>query len=420
MTTAEDRAEAVALDAEDALGPFRHRFFLPQDRHGHAAIYFAGHSLGPQPFAARGAMEAALDEWAELGVAGWSDGKASWVTADTTPATRSARLVGAHPSEVAVGGTLTGNLHTLLASFYRPTAARHAVLMEARPFPSDRYAVASHIGLHGYDARRSIVEAPSAAAGSTSLDALLETLEREAHRVALVLVGAVNYLTGESFDPAPIVRTAHAHGIPVGVDAAHAVGNVPLSLHDAGVDFGAWCGYKYLNGGPGAPAGLFVHERHHLDETLPRLAGWWGHRLADRFRMPPAFEPAAGAAGWQVSTPSVLALAPLSASLDLFEEAGLDALRRKSVALTGYIERLVGRVLGDRVEIVTPRDPGSRGAQLSLRVRADLDAVFPRLVAADVVCDRREPDILRIAPAALFNTFDEGRRFVDRLAAAIG
>lgn len=421
MTSHADRDEALALDAADELAEFRRRFFLPPARHGDPAIYFAGHSLGLQPFAARRAMERALDDWAELGVGGWSDPRTAWTRADEDPAARTARLVGAEPDEVCVSGTLTTNLHALLTTFCRPSAERPLVLMEANPFPSDRYAVASHLARHGFDPERSIVESPSAPEpGGTSQDRILDAISEYADRLALVLVGGVNYLSGEAFEPGPLVAAAHTHGIPIGLDLAHAVGNVPFALHDSGVDFAVWCGYKYLNGGPGAPGGLFVHRRHHERTDLHRLAGWWGHRLDDRFRMPSTFDPARGAAGWQISTPSILALAPLAASLELFEEAGAEALRRKSLALTSYLERLIRDRLADRVIIVTPGDPARRGAQLSMRLSADVRSVHERLTAVDVVCDRREPDVIRVAPTPFYNTFDEARRFVDLLATAIG
>jgi kynureninase len=278
--------------------------------------------------------------------------------------------------------------------------------MEAHAFPSDQYAVKSQIRFHGYDPAESLV----AVAGEDELE---ELLDREGESVALILMGGINYFSGRAFDLARVARAAHAKGCIVGFDLAHAAGNLVLKLHEWDADFAVWCTYKYLNGGPGSIAGCFVHERHARDESLPRFAGWWGHELETRFRMGPDFHATPGAEGWQVSNPPVVALAALRASMDMFDEAGMERLRAKSIELTGYLESLLDQHTDRGYSILTPRDPERRGAQLSIRVPGSVRAVWERLAAAGVVCDWREPDILRVAPAPLYNTFEDGDRFVD-------
>ncbi len=358
---------------------------------------------------AQRAIEERLSEWAQRGVTGWRD--AGWMTVEARLAKLSARIVGAAPAEVAVGGTLTGILHRLMTTFYRPSGSRKRILMENSPFPSDRYAAASQARLHGLDPGETIIIAPSP--GSNA--GLLDILERCGEEIALVLLGGVNYYDGVAYDVPRIVSAARASGCVVGLDLAHAAGNVPLCLHDWDVDFAAWCGYKYLNGGPGAPAAFFVHERHH-GTGRPRLAGWWGHDPDSRFDMPPDFRPAMGAAGWQISTPSIIALAPLHESLTLFDQVGMEAIVAKSRRLTGYLDQLIRSRLDGRVEITTS---AHRGAQLSLRLENGA-AVFSRLATLGVICDWREPDTIRVAPAPLYNSFLEMVDFVDRLSDAIG
>lgn len=347
-------------------------------------------------------------EWEEMAVNGWHH--ADWMRADGLIARRMARIVGARDHEVAVSGTLTGNLHMLMASFYKPAGARTKILMEGTCFPSDRYAASSQIAWHGLDPQEHLISPES----TTSTEDILYTIEREGDRVALVLVAGLNYLSGEVLDMAAITGAARDAGCKVGLDLAHAAGNVPMQLHDWEVDFAAWCGYKYLNGGPGAPGAFFVHEDHHHDD-LDRLAGWWGHNLESRFQMPPEFAPSKGAAGWLTSTPPVLGLAPLEASTALFEEVGMERLTEKSTRLTAYLDALVRLRLPGDVEIVTP---ASRGAQLSLRVSGGR-RVFENLQTLGVICDWREPDIIRVAPAPFYNSFGDLIQFADRLQEAI-
>ncbi|MDE2091848.1 MAG: kynureninase, partial [Gammaproteobacteria bacterium] len=332
---------------------------------------------------------------------------------------RSARLVGAQPLEVVNMNTLTINLHLMLVSFYRPTAARHRILIERSAFPSDRYAVASQIRFHGFDPDTSLVElTPAGARRELDMRDVEAVIRAEGERLALVLLPGVQYASGQVFDMARITRAAHAVGAVAGFDLAHAAGNLPLQLHDWDVDFGVWCNYKYLNAGPGAVAGCFVHARHAHAFELPRFAGWWGHDKATRFRMGPEFVPMAGAEGWQISNPPILALAPLLASLEIFDDAGMPQLREKSLRLTGYLEHLLDRHLPEAVEILTPRDPAKRGCQLSLRIagsRSRARDIFTRLEQAGVTADWREPDVLRVAPVPLYNTYTDVYHFVDIL-----
>lgn len=393
-------------------GSYRDRFHIPKAADGTERVYLCGHSLGLQPKSTRAYIEQEMKDWELLGVEGHFRARHPWVEYNKLLTDQTARLVGAKPVEVVAMNSLTVNLHLMMASFYRPTPQRHRIVMEEHAFPSDQYAVKSQIRLHGFDPAKSL----AMVAGEEELEDLLE---REGESVALVLLGGINYSSGRAFDLARVTRAGHAKGCRVGFDLAHAAGNLILKLHDWGPDFAAWCTYKYLNGGPGSIAGCFVHERHAHDDRMPRLAGWWGHQLETRFRMGPDFVAAPGAEGWQVSNPPVVALAALRASMDLFDEVGIERLRAGSAELTGYLESLLDRHAGRGFAMVTPRDPERRGAQLSIRVPGSVRAVWERLAAAGVVCDWREPDILRVAPAPLYNTFNDVERFVDHFVAAL-
>ncbi|NUS39075.1 MAG: kynureninase, partial [Lysobacter sp.] len=331
-----------------------------------------------------------------------------------------ARLVGAQPSEVVAMNSLTANLHLMLASFYRPTRERPAILMEAGAFPSDRYALESQVRFHGFDPATDLIEVqPDGGDGTLSMATIARAIKQHGPRIATIVWPGVQYRTGQAFDLAEIARLGRAAGAIVGFDLAHAVGNLPLQLHDSGADFAVWCHYKYMNAGPGAVAGCFVHARHaHTDR--PRFAGWWGHDQSSRFRMGPQFVPTAGADGWQLSNPPILGLAPLRASLDLFGRAGMDALRAKSLRLTGHLEALIRAGLSDVLEIATPTDPAQRGCQLSLRVVGGRErgrALFEHLAAGGVIGDWREPDVIRISPAPLYNTHADLLRFARMVAA---
>jgi kynureninase len=413
--------DAAALDAADELREFRARFRLPLAADGRPAIYFCGNSLGPQPVDAAARVHEILDDWARLGVRGHHDGDRAWLPYHERFAAPLARLAGARPHEVVLMNTLTVNLHLLMVSFYRPDARRRRVLIERGAFPSDRYAVVSQLQLHGCDPADALIEVgPRDGEALLRTDDVLAAIERAGDTLALVLLPGVQYLTGQVLDMAAITAAGRRSGAAVGWDLAHAIGNVPLELHDWDADFAVWCSYKYLCGGPGAIAGAYVHERHGRDASLPRLAGWWGHDKATRFAMGPEFRPIPGAEGWQLSNGPILSMAPLVAALELFDGAGIARLRRKSLALGDYARHLLAARLGDRIQVVTPADE-FRGCQLSLRLTRGVEAArrtFARLDAAGVIGDWREPDVIRLAPAPLYNTFDEVERCVAALDAA--
>ncbi|MBA2079002.1 kynureninase [Rhodanobacter sp. PCA2] len=407
-------AWAEAADAADPLRAFRDEFLIPPHE-GRDSSYFCGNSLGLQPRAVRAALAAELDDWAGLGVEGHFKGRLPWMDYHEFVRDHLAEVVGARPAEVVAMNTLGVNLHLMMVSFYRPTPERPAILMEAGAFPTDRYALESQIRFHGFDPAEALIELQADEPnGTLSMAAIERALAEHGSRIALVMLPGVQYRTGQAFDLAAITALAHRHGCTVGFDLAHAVGNLPLQLHDSGADFTIWCSYKYLNSGPGAVGGAFVHERH-ARAVLPRFAGWWGHDKTTRFRMGPEFVPTPGADGWQLSNPPILALAPLRVSLEIFHRAGMARLREKSLKLTGYLEWLVNSQLADVLEVVTPADPARRGAQLSIRVLGGRErgrALFDHLMAHGVIGDWREPDVIRISPAPLYN------RFADCLAFA--
>jgi kynureninase len=414
-----DHAWARIQDEADPLHGFRDEFLIPPHGDG-TQTYLVGNSLGLQPRGVRQALLDELDDWARLGVEGHVHGRHPWLPYHREVRDNLATLVGAEPSEVVAMNSLTVNLHLLLVSFYRPTAQRHAILIERHAFPSDRDLAASQIRFHGYDPREALIELDGdEPGGAISMQSIERALAEHGSRIALVLLPGVQYLTGQAFDLAAITRLAHAQGCIVGFDCAHAAGNIDLHLHDSGCDFAAWCSYKYLNAGPGAVAGAFVHARH-ARAHLPRFEGWWGRNEATRFEMRPEFDPAAGADAWQLSNPPILALAPLRVSLELFQRAGMSNLRRKSRRLTAYLAWLIETQLGDVLEILTPDEIDRRGAQLSVRVRAGRDAgqsLFGHLVAQGVLGDWREPDVMRIAPTPLYNTFADCLRYAEAVSA---
>jgi kynureninase len=368
----------------------------------------------------RSAIEQELDDWASLGVEAHLKAKTPWYTYHQTVREPAARLVGAQPNEVICMNSLTVNLHLMMATFYRPTAGRFKVLMEDPAFPSDTYAVKTQIRHHGYDTQNALVLARTRENESTvRTEDIIGLIERHRDELALVLIGAVNFFTGQFFDIPAITAAARKHGIVVGMDLAHAVGNLPLQMHDWNVDFAVWCSYKYLNAGPGAVAGAFVHERHASNTSLPRFAGWFGNDPNTRFRMQlePEFIPVPTADGWQVSNPPILAMAPLRTSLGMFDEAGgMQPLRSKSLRLTGYLEFLLDQAGAKRFSIITPSDPDARGCQLSILVHENPKETFQKIEAAGAICDFREPNVIRAAPTPLYNTFHEIWRFAQILA----
>ena len=407
------------MDASDPLAHFRSRFCLPKTKTGKESIYLCGHSLGLQPKTTAACINQDLQDWAELGVEGHFHGKNPWMPYHRLLTNQTAALVGAKPSEVVVMNSLTVNLHLMMVSFYRPTAQRHKILVERGAFPSDQYAVRSQIQFHGFDPAASLLELTPRTGESSMRDEDIEAIiDREGDSIALILLGGVNYATGQLFDLAAVTQAGHHRGCIVGFDLAHAAGNVPLCLHDWNPDFAVWCNYKYLNGGPGCVAGCFVPERH-ARAQLPRFAGWWGHDEATRFQMSPDFHPMPGAEGWQLSNPPILALAPLRASLEIFAEAGMDRLREKSVDLTGYMEFLLDQPASAKFSIITPHDPERRGAQLSIRISQNGRSVCDRLASQGVIGDWREPDTFRVAAVPLYNSFRDVYRFVQNLVSAL-
>lgn len=412
-----DLPHAPTLDAQDPLRSYREHFHLPVQPSGQPHLYFTGNSLGCQPKSVRTYVEQELLDWEKLGVEGHFHAKSPWMPYHEFLTEPMARIVGAQPEEVVMMNGLTVNLHLMMASFYQPTPQRYQIMIEADAFPSDIYAVKSQLQWHGHDpAEGLIMLKPRTGEHTLRTEDIVARLEEEGQQIALVLLGGVNYYTGQFFELEKIAEAGHAQGCVMGVDLAHAVGNVPLRLHDWGYDFACWCTYKYLNGGPGSVAGCFVHERHLRRDDLPRLAGWWGHDKDTRFQMGPDFQPIPTAEGWQLSNAPVLSMAALRASLEIFDEVGMEAIRRKSVALTGYFEQLL-RGHADRlgIQLITPADPAQRGAQLSLLTGPDGRKLFDQLTQAGVIVDWREPNVIRAAPAPLYNSFEDVWRLVQAL-----
>lgn len=408
------RAFALEMDANDSLAQYRERFYIPKTQSGEDCIYFCGNSLGLQPKTVRAYIEQELKDWELLGVEGHFHAKHPWMPYHEFLTEQTAKLVGAKPIEVVVMNTLTVNLHLLMVSFYRPTLQRYKTVIEAHAFPSDQYVVKSQIHFHGFKPETSLLELqPRPGESFIRTEDVEAFIEKEGDAIALIMLGGVNYATGQAFDMKRITKAGHAKGCLVGFDLAHAAGNIVLKLHEWNVDFAAWCSYKYLNAGPGSIAGCFVHERHADNPKLPRFAGWWGHNKKTRFQMGPDFDVLPGAEGWQLSNPPILPLAALRASMDIFDEAGMKNLRAKSALLTGYLEFLLDQYPSKNFSIITPRDPEQRGAQLSIRLHRHDRTICDRLTAQGVICDWREPDILRVAPAPLYNSFLEVYRFVE-------
>ena len=417
MTTNFSAAEdfALQLDAEDSLRGFREKFHLPLGKDGKPLIYFAGNSLGLMPKSARQIVEQELDDWATLGVDAHLDANTPWYSYHETLREPVARLVGAQPNEVICMNSLTVNLHLMLATFYRPTKSRFKILMEAPAFPSDTYAIKTQIVHHGLDPKNALLLArPRKDEFTARTEDIVDLIEKQGDEIALVLIAGVNFFTGQLFDIPTITKAAQKRGIAVGVDLAHAAGNVPLALHDWNVDFAVWCSYKYLNAGPGAVAGAFVHERHATNTKLPRLAGWFGNDPNTRFRMhlEPEFIPVPSADGWQISNPPIFSMAPLRASLAIFDEAGgMEPLRAKSIKLTNYFQFLLEQAGSKRYTIITPPEADARGCQLSILVHEHPKESFGKLGGAGVKCDFREPNVIRAAPTPFYNTFHEVWRF---------
>lgn len=420
MDHANTLATARSLDAQDPLRHFREQFIFPKNHIiesltssetiNNNAIYLCGNSLGLQPQSIRQALLSELDQWAEHGVEGHFRGELPWMHYHKFLKTQTAKLVGALPHEVVVMNTLTVNLHLMMVSFYQPTATRFKIVMEAGAFPSDQYAMESQVRWRGLDPEKAIIEvAPRAGEETLRTEDILDLIEREGESIALVMFGGVNYYTGQFYDLEKITVAGHYVGAKVGFDLAHAAGNLPLQLHNWGPDFAVWCSYKYLNSGPGGPSGVFVHERHANAPELPRFAGWWGHDETERFKMKKGFHPMQGADGWQLSNAQIFSLAAHKASLDLFEAAGIENLRAKSLQLTAFLEQILEEADNGRglFKIITPRDPAQRGCQLSLLTDDRGKALFDFLTANGVIADWREPNVIRFAPVPLYNSFED-------------
>jgi len=411
---------AQAMSAADPLAAYRDRFHIPNTSAGSDCVYLCGHSLGLQPKSARAYIEQELQDWERLGVEGHFHATNPWMRYHEILAAPTARLVGALPAEVVVMNSLTVNLHLMMVTFYRPTRTRHKIVIESSAFPSDQYAVQSQIAFHGYDPAEALLAiAPHPGEATIRTEDIDRLLAEKGEQIALILLGGVNYYTGQAFDCQHITGAAHAQGCVAGFDMAHAAGNLQLQLHDWNADFAVWCNYKYLNGGPGCVAGCFVHERHAQSQQLPRFTGWWGHDKSSRFQMPSKFQPIPGAEGWQLSNPSILSMAALRASLEIFDEATIARLRAKSETLTSYLEFLLAQRPGDNFSILTPRDPSQRGAQLSLGIKKGGRAVCDRLARKGIVCDWREPDMLRVAPVPLYNSFTDVHTFADKFLSEV-
>jgi kynureninase len=401
---------AQSLDASDRLASFRERFYFPQ-HNGKDVLYFTGNSLGLQPKSVRALINQELEDWATYGVEGHFLAKHPWFSYHEMFADGAAKVVGGLSSEVVIMNQLTVNLHLLLISFYRPSGKRIKILFETKPFPSDHYAFESQARLHGLDPKDVLVEMqPRESETTLRTEDIVAKINELGDELAVVCFGAVNYFTGQFFDIASITNAGHAVGANVGFDLAHAAGNVPLHLHDQNVDFACWCSYKYLNSGPGGVSGAFVHEKHHANKDLIRLAGWWGHNKSTRFQMEPGFDPIESAEAWQMSNAPVLSMAAHKAALDIFVEAGMSALREKSLNLTGYLEFIVDAIrnnTGVNLQILTPSNPNERGCQLSIVVPGATKQLVKDLAERGIIVDWREPNVIRMAPVPLYNSFKD-------------
>ena len=408
-------------DELDPLKEFRSRFIIPK-RNKKDVIYFCGNSLGLQPRSTRTYLDKELQKWGDYAVDGHFHAEEPWFHYHRLLKAPLASIVGAKEEEVVVMNNLTANLHLLMVSFYQPTSGRFKILMEGGAFPSDQYVVESQVKYHGFNPDDTIVEVfPRKGENTLRTEDILEAIHNHRHELALVLFGGLQYYTGQVFDMEVITKAGQEAGAKVGFDLAHAAGNVPLKLHEWGVDFAAWCSYKYLNSGPGSNGGVFIHERYANDSSLPRFAGWWGHDEKERFLMRKGFKPMYGADGWQLSNANILPLAAQRASLELFSEAGMNRLRQKSLKLTAYLEFLINEASreGNQLQIITPAIPEQRGCQLSLFVEKRGRELFDSISKAGVVADWREPNVIRVAPTPLYNTFTDVFRFADLLKQAI-
>ena len=413
-------AFAKKMDAADPLGGFRDKFHIPKQKNGTNYIYLCGNSLGLQPKNIEANLQQELIDWQNLGVEGHFHAKNPWMPYHEFLTEAMAKVVGAKPIEVVVMNTLTVNLHLMMVSFYSPKGKRKKILIEADAFPSDKYAAQSQIKFHGHDPKECLIEL-KAREGEVCLseEDILDTIEKQGDEIALILLGNTNYYTGQFFNMKKISAHGHAKGCMVGFDCAHGAGNIPLNLHDSGCDFAVWCTYKYLNAGPGSLGGAFVHERHAENSNLPRFEGWWGHNKETRFKMRDGFEPIPGVEAWQLSNPPILSMVAVWSSLKIFEEAGINRLRKKAISLTGYLEFLVKSLGEEVINIVTPANPGQRGSQLSIQVKSADKSIYKKITEQGVIADWREPDVIRVAPVPMYNSYEDVYNFYSILKNAL-
>ncbi len=403
-------------DENDPLHLFKNQFHIPKDKDGNDLIYMTGNSLGLQPKITKEYINQELEDWATLGVEGHTEGKNPWLHYHEFLTETMANIVGAKNNEVIVMNSLTVNLHLMMVSFYTPTKQRYKILIEADAFPSDKYAVESQLRHHGFDQKEGLLLWKARKGESlANYDDLKATLNQHGDEIALIMIGGVNYYTGQFFDLKRITTLGHEHGCIVGFDCAHGAGNVSLNLHDSGADFAVWCTYKYLNSGPGSLAGAFIHERHAHREDLNRFTGWWSHNKETRFNMRDEFDQMPGAEGWQLSNPPILSMAAIRASLNVFKKAGFDRLVEKSKKLTGYFEFLIHKLNDENIKIITPNNPNERGCQLSIQVKNADKNLHTKLTDAGVISDWREPDVIRCAPVPLYNSFVDVYRLVEKI-----
>ena len=407
---------AQQCDKQDPLSHFRKKFLFPKDPNGNPVIYLCGNSLGLQPITTAHYIQKELDDWSKHGVEGHTEAEHPWLPYHEFLAENMAEIVGAKPSEIVMMNTLTTNLHLMMVSFYQPTPTKYKIVVEADAFPSDKYAVESQLHFHGFDPKEGLVLwQPREGEELCRFEDLEKIMEQQGGEIALLMIGSTNYYSGQHFPLKKITQLGHQYNCKVGFDLAHGAGNIQPDLHDTGADFAIWCSYKYLNSGPGSLGGCFVHERHAHNPHLRRFVGWWGHNKENRFNMRHDFDALPGAEGWQLSNPPILSMAAIRASLDVFAEAGFENLRKKSVQLTGYLEFLIDELNDERINIITPRNPQERGCQLSIQLKSADKTVHTRLTEADVISDWREPDVIRIAPTPLYNSFEDVFEFVQRL-----
>jgi kynureninase len=401
-----DRQFALEMDAQDTLSHYRDKFHFPVNDKGQSYLYFCGNSLGLQPVTVKESIEQELDDWKKYGVEGHLHAKHPWLPYHEFLTQGMATIVGAKPHEVVMMNTLSVNLHLMMVSFYRPSKSRYKILIEHDAFPSDKYAVASQVRFHGFDPSDAIIELKARPGEYTIREEDIEAvINGQGQEIALIMIGNTNYYTGQYFNMKAITELGHKQGSMVGFDCAHGAGNIPLELHNSGADFAVWCSYKYLNSGPGSVAGCFVHERHAADSSMPRFEGWWGHNKETRFGMRDAYDPIYGVEAWQLSNPPILSLAAIKASVSIFESAGIYQLREKSIKLTAYLEYLIHSLENININIITPSDPAQRGAQLSIQITNADKAVYDKLILNGVIADWRSPDVIRVAPAPLYNSY---------------